>query len=168
MLRARCRLQGEHWQRETGQRPIKVLNFEACTPFVVAPRTPIDARFGNDIALVGYRLIHFVPGRQAHAFLWWKALERPAYNYSAFVHLIGADGEILTQFDHLPLSDFYPMRAWAVGVELRDDYPLNIPQGASLDGAWLAVGLYDRSTGTRLEAYVDGQRIGDFVRIPLE
>jgi 4-amino-4-deoxy-L-arabinose transferase-like glycosyltransferase len=168
MLRAQCRLQGEHWQRETGQRPIKVLNLEACTPFAPEPRQSIDAILGDQVALTAYRLIHFEPHKQAHAFLWWRAIRRPDQNYSAFVHLVGADGEIITQYDHVPLSDFYPMQAWSTGVDLRDDYPLNLPADVDLEGAWLAVGLYDRVSGQRLPTRVDGVDTGDLIRIPLE
>jgi hypothetical protein len=166
MLRAQCRLQGEHWQ--AGQRPIKVLNFEDCAPFAVEPRQPVDAVYGDEIALTSYRLIHLRPDRQAHVFLWWRTLRRPDVNYSAFVHLVGADGQIITQYDHLPLSDFYPMQAWPVGAEHRDDYPLNIPADADLDGAWLAIGLYDRQSSVRLPISVDGEAAADHYRVPLD
>ncbi|MBN1642862.1 MAG: glycosyltransferase family 39 protein [Anaerolineae bacterium] len=167
-LRAQCRLQGEHWQRETGQRPIKVLNFEGCARFEVLPRVALDAVFGEQVALSGYSLIRFVPGQQAHAFLWWRTLSRPERNYSAFVHLIDAQGRIVAQFDHLPLNNLYPMLAWPIGTDQRDDAPLNLPAGVSLEGAWLAVGLYNLRSMQRLDARVDGHPVGDYVRIPVE
>ena len=167
-LRDRCRLQGEHWQRKEGLRPLKVLNFEGCARFEVGPQRPVDVVLGDQLALTAYRLIHFVPGQQAHVFLWWRTLRRPDKNYSAFVHLVGADGQIVKQFDHLPLSDYYPMQAWPTGVDHRDDYPLNLPADVSLDGAWLAIGLYDRASGTRLPVLVDGQPAGDAFQVALE
>lgn len=166
-LRARCRLQGEHWQRETGQRPIKILNLEACQRFEVEPRTAVDVAYGDQVALRAFRLIRFEPGQQAHVFLWWRTLRRPDRNYSAFVHLVGPDGEIITQYDHLPLSDFYPMQAWPVGVDQRDDYPLNLPADLDLEGTWLAVGLYDRASSVRLPISVEGRPAGDAFRIEL-
>jgi hypothetical protein len=167
-LRAQCQLQGEHWQRETGQRPIKVLNFAECSRFIVEPRMPLDAVFKSQIKLTGYQLIRFAPGQQAHVYLWWQTLVEPKRNYSAFVHLLSADGDMIAQFDHLPLSSFYPMLAWPTGVDLRDDSPLNLPDDVALEGAWLAVGLYNPSSMRRLEARVDGEDVGDFVRIPVE
>jgi mannosyltransferase len=166
MLRAQCRLQGEHWQY--GQRPIRVLNFEDCAPFAVEPRQPVDALYGDQIALRAYRLVHLRPGDEAHVVLWWRTLRRPDANYSAFVHLVGADGEIVTQYDHLPLSDFYPLRAWPVGVDHRDDYPLKLPADADLDGAWLAIGLYERGSGVRLPVLVGGAPAGDHYRVSLD
>jgi mannosyltransferase len=166
-LRSHCRLQGEHWQRETGQRPIRVMNFEGCSGFAVEPRQPIDAVWEDQIALTAFRLIHFVPGKQAHAVLWWRTSGRPAKNYSVFVHLMDAGGKVITQFDKLPLNDFYPMRAWPPDVDQRDDYPLNLPVDANLDGAWLAVGVYNRAKMERLTVRRDGVLVGDFIRIPL-
>jgi 4-amino-4-deoxy-L-arabinose transferase-like glycosyltransferase len=167
MLRAQCRLQGEHWQQETGQRPIRVMNFEDCAPFEVEPRQSVDVVFGDQVALSAYRLIRFYPGQEGHVALWWRALRRPDLNYAAFVHLVGADGEMITQFDHLPLSDFYPMMAWPVGVDHRDSSPLKLRAGVELDGAWLAIGLYDRRSGVRLPVYVGGEPAGDRFRLAL-
>jgi mannosyltransferase len=186
MLRSECQLEGEHWQRETGERPIKVLNLADCASFAVEPRQPLDAVFGypaseqaaarqqdaagaqaGQLALTAYRAIHLQPGEQAHVFLWWRALRRPLRNYSAFVHLVGQDGQIIAQFDHLPLSDFFPMQAWPVGTDYRDDYPMRVPSDADLQGARLEVGLYDRASKERLPVYVGGEPSGDAVRIPL-
>ena len=93
---------------------------------------------------------------------------RPKRNYSIFVHLVGADGQMIAQFDHLPLNSFYPMQAWPIGVDQRDDAPLNLPEGVSLEGAWLAVGVYNLASMQRLDVSVDGQAVGDYVRIAAE
>jgi len=167
-LRAGCRLQGEHWQRETGQRPIRVLNWAECAPFAVQSRQALDAVFDEQLALTAYRAMRLRAGAQAHVLLWWRTLRRPLRNYSAFVHLVGGDGQIITQFDHLPLSDFYPMQAWPVGIDHRDDYPLNIPSEVDLEEAWLAIGLYDRASSERLPVRVDGEPSGDAIWIPLD
>ena len=167
MLRANCRLQGEHWQLETGQRPIKLLNLEGCIPLTSEPRQRLDARWDDQIALIAYRAVHFEPNMQAHLFLWWQTLRRPERNYNTFVHLLDAKGQLITQFDSLPLSDFYPMQAWPVGVPQRADAPLNIPADVDLNGAWLAVGVYDYASMTRLPVTLNGEPVGDFVRIPI-
>jgi hypothetical protein len=167
-LRARCELLGEHWQRDTGQRPIRVINLAACDAgFALEPRHPIDAVWGDQVALSAYRLDGFRPGGLAHVILWWRTLRRPDKDYSVFVHLLDAQGQMIKQFDKLPLSDFYPMRAWPVNVVQRDDYPIYIRPSANLDGAWLAIGVYDRWTSQRLLVRQDGDPAGDYIRIPL-
>jgi hypothetical protein len=57
------------------------------------------------------------------------------------------------------------MRAWPVNVDHRDDYLLKIPADADLEGAWLAVGLYDARKGERLPVVQAGVPAGDFARI---
>ncbi|MBL7199790.1 MAG: glycosyltransferase family 39 protein [Anaerolineae bacterium] len=167
-LRTNCELRGEHWQSETGQRPIRVMNFGACdADFVVEPRDPIDAIWGDQVALRAYRLDHFAPGRLAHVVMWWQTLRHPDQDYSVFVHLLDAQGQMIKQFDKLPLSDFYPMRAWPLQADQRDDYPLYIRPQADLEGAWLAIGLYDSRTEQRLPVSKDGIPVGDYLRIPL-
>ena len=42
------------------------------------------------------------------------------------------------------------MRAWPLNVDQRDAYPLKIPADANLEGAWLAIGLYNARDGLRL------------------
>jgi len=167
-LREHCAFRGEHWQRETGERPIRVLNFAECDGhFAVEPRQAVDAVWDGQISLTGYHLVNLTPGRQAHVILWWRALSHPDRNYSAFVHLLDARGDMIVQYDKLPLSAFYPMRAWPVEVDQRDDYPLKIPTDADLEGAWLAIGLYDASSKQRLPVLQGGVPVGDFVRIPV-
>jgi uncharacterized membrane protein len=167
-LRTHCEIRGEHWQRETGQRPIRVMNFAACdSDFSVEPRHSLEAVWDDQVALNGYRLVNFTPGRLAHVVLWWRTLHRPDRNYSVFVHLLDDQGNIIKQFDKLPLSDFYPMRAWPPNVDQRDDYPLKIPAEADLEGAWLAIGLYDARNGRRLPVAQDGVPVGDHIRVPL-
>ena len=167
-LRAHCEFRGEHWQRETGQRPIRVLNFAACSgDFALEPRQAIDAVWDGQIALRGYHLVDLAPGSRAHVVLWWQALRRPDRDYSVFVHLMDAQGTRIAQHDKLPLNDFYPMRAWPQDVDQRDSYPLRVPAEADLQGAWLAIGLYDARTGQRLPVAHAGVPAGDWVRIPL-
>jgi hypothetical protein len=59
------------------------------------------------------------------------------------------------------------MRAWPQNVDQRDSYPLRVPAEADLQGAWLAIGLYDARTGQRLPVVYAGTPAGDFVSIPL-
>jgi hypothetical protein len=171
-LRAHCEYRGEHWQRETGLRPIRVMNFVGCDgAFAVEPRQPVEVVWGDQVALRGMRLVDLSPGSQAHVVLWWRTLRRPDQDYSVFVHLVDAQGVMIVQKDKLPLNAFYPMRAWPVGVDQRDDYPLKIPADADLEGASLAIGLYNAHDGLRLPvASAEGTAAewaaGDHIRVP--
>jgi hypothetical protein len=88
-----------------------------------------------------------------------------------FVHLVDAQGAMIVQNDKLPLNAFYPMRAWPVGVDQRDDYLLKIPADADLEGSSLAIGLYNAHDGLRLpvvsaEGAAAEWAAGDHIRVP--
>jgi hypothetical protein len=167
-LRAACELRGEHWQQETGLRPIRIVSLVECNGrFVLEPRTAIDAVWDGQVALSAYYVPTLSPGDRESIVLWWRALQHPDQDYSVFVHLLDAQGEIITQYDKLPLSDFYPMSAWPLERDQRDVYPLKVPEDADLNGTQLAVGLYDRRTSVRLPVVVDGVPAGDAVLIPV-
>jgi hypothetical protein len=167
-LRERCEFRGEHWQRETGQRPIRVMNFVACdNQFTLESRHALDAVWGDQVALSGIHLDNVAPGSRARVILWWRTLRRPDRDYSAFVHLVDASGQIVAQFDKLPLNPFYPMRAWPTYTDQRDVYLLKIPEDADLEGAWLAIGLYDARNSRRLGMRQGDQPVDDHLRLPL-
>ena len=143
--------------------------WRACdTGFAVEPRQSVSAVWDDQVALSAYHLPDFVPGKRARIVLWWRTLRQTDRNYSAFVHLLNAHGAKISQFDKLPLSDFYPMRVWPQNADQRDTYPIKVPEDADLDGAYLAIGLYDRHTGQRLPVSQDNIPIGDLFRLPLE
>jgi hypothetical protein len=179
-LYAHCTFRGEHWQRETGQRPIRVMNFVECDgQFAVEPRQALRAVWDGQVALDGIRLVELAPGGEARVVLWWRTLRRPDRDYSVFVHLVDARGTMIVQHDKLPLNAFYPMRAWPPDVTQRDAYPLKVPADADLEGASLAIGLYDARDKVRLPVGAleagpsasDGRgtgAAGDHIRVPVD
>ena len=172
-LRAHCEYRGEHWQRETGQRPIRVMNFVGCDgSFALEPRQSTDIVWGDQVALRGIRVVNLAPGDRAQVVLWWRTLRRPDQDYSVFVHLVDKRGALIAQHDKLPLNAFYPMRAWPQNVDQRDAYSLKLAADADLGGASLAIGLYDAQEGLRLPIRASESDLaewvsGDHIRVPV-
>jgi hypothetical protein len=167
-LRTGCEFRGEHWQTETGENPIRVLNFAECgADFGPEPREVIDAVWDNEISLSAYHLPEWNSAQRVYVVLWWRTLRRPDQNYSVFVHLLDSTGAMVTQSDKLPLNDLYPMRTWPLNIDQRDTYLLKVPEGANLQGACLAIGLYDGQTGRRLPVSQNGESVGDSLHLPL-
>lgn len=78
---------------------------------------------------------------------------------------------MIVQYDKLPLNAFYPMRAWPTNVDQRDVYPLKIPAETNLEGAVLAIGLYNASDSLRLPVRASDPAewaAGDHVRVPVD
>jgi hypothetical protein len=79
-----------------------------------------------------------------------------------FVHLLGADGRPVAQFDSVPCAGACPAPTWRAGEVLKDEVTLLVPAGAPPGPYLLAVGWYDGGTLQRLGAAdADGQLAAD-------
>lgn len=97
--------------------------------------------------------------------LYWQAQKTLATDYTAFVHLLGPDGQLIAQQDKQPLNGFLPTSQWRSGMIIPDRYELNVPVTASPGDYTLQVGLYDLATGQRLPIWRDGNAVGDSASI---
>ncbi len=104
--------------------------------------TTVDVLLGEDIALKGYQWGWSTDGLDLT--LYWQALDFPRVEYSAFVHALDSDGEIVGQSDGPPAA--VPMWCWVPGEVVADERTLDI----SAEAVELGVGLYDPLTGVRL------------------
>jgi hypothetical protein len=102
--------------------------------------------------------------------LYWRLLAPTGAYGSVFVHLLDPAGQILAQHDGQPVLNSYPIPAWQPGMIIADERSLTVPAGASLEGASLAIGLYDPATLERWPAVsADGSPLADNrLLLPLE
>jgi len=134
--------------------------------------TPVSAIFDGRIELAGWRA-QTSPDDPAALLveLGWRALDRSSTAYTAFIHLLNTDGEIVAQFDQPPGGPDNPTTLWLPGETTRATFPLApIPDG-DLNGYQLRVGLYEPVSGRQLpvSAPVDGSLAAGetFALIPL-
>jgi hypothetical protein len=105
----------------------------------------LDVSFGDQLRLTGYALSTDQPnpGQEVRLQLFWQAI-RPERNYTVFVHVIGADGQGLTQVDGQPFLGLYGMTThWPRDRTVTDQRRLNLPAGTPSGRYRLEVGLYD-------------------------
>jgi hypothetical protein len=128
------------------------------SPGAVAERdvpNRIDFRLGDRVTLLSYELTRTDP---ATLTLYWRAEAPVEKDYTAFIHALDADGEIIAQFDAPPLDGLYPTDAWLSGQIILDSHILTLPESAQA----LAVGLYDPASLTRLPVTdASGERLPD-------
>ena len=129
--------------------PIQVLDIDRDQP----PSIPVDVRVGEQIRLVGYDWPGREVGRQQplSLVLFWEALEKPKAGYTVFTQLVGPDGQVWAQKDNQPQGGRYPTSAWLPAERVVDRYELTLPAEAPLGEYRLLVGMYDLSSGQRLE-----------------
>lgn len=119
--------------------------------------TRVDARFQDQIALTGYTL---VPGPATHLTLVWQSqAESLAIDYTVFVHLRDAAGNLVAQADRQPRAGAYPTSLWASGEYIADEFQFDLAPGEYT----LSVGLYNAETGARLQVRQANEGVSDQV-----
>ncbi|MCC6191752.1 MAG: hypothetical protein IT318_22210 [Anaerolineales bacterium] len=129
-----------------------------------AVETPSGALFHDPangeplLALLGYTLAPGGAGAATSLRLAWQAQAPMAQDYTAFVHVRGAAGQIVAQQDGAPAPG-YPTSLWQPGEYVTSDYAFNLPPSTYQ----VAVGLYLPETGQRLEL---AHGLGDALWLP--
>ncbi len=130
-----------------------------CTaPFTIATwtlwhchgATPVTlAQFAEGIDLLGATQPVVVRDR-LHLTLLWQGRQPMARDYTVFLHLVDANGQMVGQWDQMPGAGAAPTTSWQPQQVVVDDY--QIPFQLTDAGApyHLLVGLYDPTTGERL------------------
>ena len=125
--------------------------------------TPLDATFGDEIALRGYQLDELASDRYQLT-LFWQALTEPTTDYTVFVHLLTAAGTCtpcLWQQDVMPQQNGYPTGRWVTGEVVADTYEIIIPPATTPGLYQLEIGLYIAENGTRLRIETAVANTGD-------
>ncbi|MEO8084310.1 MAG: hypothetical protein ABI780_10840, partial [Ardenticatenales bacterium] len=131
----------------------------------------VDWRMGDAVTLLAFTPLEpsatnpgFWPVR-----LCWRAIARPAFEPSVFVHIVGAADRIVASYDGTPGGGTWPGGAWRPGEALCED--VDVPIGEEdkpvpAPAAYrVAVGMFDRDTEARMATVDrDGQAVvGNFV-----
>lgn len=129
---------------------------------------PLRVVFGGKVELVGYDIEYteLVPGLYVHLALYWKLLEPVAVDYTAFTHVIDAQGRGVGQHDKRPLNYLYTMTRWPAGQIFKDQYRPQVRPGTPPGQYQIEVGLYDSATMQRLPARAPDGTVSDRVVLP--
>ncbi len=112
---------------------------------------PVEIRFGERIALVGYGFGKTVaPGSSWPLRLYWRALEKVNEDYTVFVHLVNSGGVTVAQQDNPPRRGAFPTLFWDAGDIIPDDYALGIPPDTPMGEYAVQIGMYRPGDSTRL------------------
>jgi hypothetical protein len=121
-------------------------------------------QFGRAFLLRGYEL-HWVTPSLLSVVLYWQAREQPEFDYSAFLHVVDANGNLVAQKDHPPgsLMGYRPAH-WQPGDLVYDEHLVVLPSGTAGE-LRLTVGVYDWRTGERLPARSGEESVGDEIAL---
>jgi len=128
--------------------------------------TRLDVRFGDVAKLVGLvaDTLTARSGGELTLTLLWQALSTPAIDYTVFVHLLDAQGNLATGSDSQPVANTYPTTIWSPDEVITDVRAVRLVdrtgQGLPAGDYRLAIGLYELSSGRRLPVYQpDGEDV---------
>jgi hypothetical protein len=108
-------------------------------------RWPSGAIFEGRVRLVGIDIASRMaqPGATAPVTVVWQAVTTMDRSYTAFVHLLGPDGRVVAQEDHVPGQGTRPTTSWLTGEVLVDRFELTVPMELPAGEYGLEVGLYE-------------------------
>jgi hypothetical protein len=135
------------------------------SPDAGPPTVPTDVTFGDQVRLLGFDLRRGTRPEGYSLMLYWQAQSPMARDYTVFVHVVDAAGNILAQDDTPPGGGaFFGTSTWLPGAVVLDHHTLAVPSDALQSEHSIVVGVYYRPTAERLPA-VDGEgtSIGDAV-----
>ncbi len=119
----------------------------------VAGAAPIGARFSEQIILEQAAIGTAAPGEPLAVDLVWQALSQPDGDYTVFVHVLNAAGEIVAAHDSKPVNNRFPTQAFLPGTPVVDRHELALPADLPPGEYRLQVGLYQLESGERLPVW---------------
>ncbi|MFM7585273.1 MAG: hypothetical protein ACKO9F_21445, partial [Caldilinea sp.] len=133
---------------------------------------PLRARFEERIELAGLQVAPLSENTsELQITLGWRALDRSPTDYTAFVHLLDANGTLVSQLDKPPGGGANPTTLWVPGEQIRSSLALPLPAGldraALQKGYQLRVGLYEPVSGRQLALLVEPDSPATFLLLPL-
>jgi 4-amino-4-deoxy-L-arabinose transferase-like glycosyltransferase len=106
--------------------------------------TPLQVNLDDQISLIGYnsKSSRVAPGDRLIIQLYWKASGAASDDYMGFIHLLGPDGQLVTQDDHELGRGFYSAYLWQPDEIIREKYEMVLPQDAPRGDYTFRAGVY--------------------------
>lgn len=114
--------------------------------------TPLPARFADGIQLDAFELAadRVARGEPLALLLYWRALKPIPKNYTLFVHLVDARGNIIAGYDSQPHQGAAPTLSWRADIPVADGIIVPIDANVAPGDYVLEIGWYEPSSGQRL------------------
>ncbi len=138
------------------------------------PQIALDVEFGGMIDLLGADLPASVQmsntqaGEELPFTLHWRASAPIDFDYTAFAHLLDAQGNKVAQLDWQPHDrmGLLPTSAWPQDWPVTDSQRLPLPPDLAPGEYTLLIGFYNWQSGERLPTRSAEGVAGDSVRLP--
>ncbi len=117
---------------------------DSTEPLAVNPQTPADSTLEGGLSLLGFDLPSTITaGTPSTLTLYWQAADTLTADYTVFIHVRDAAGNLIAQADSPPLNGDWPTSAWQLNRPVIDPHTLTIPSPGEYS---IRLGMYDPST----------------------
>nr|HRC77230.1 hypothetical protein [Kouleothrix sp.] len=82
-----------------------------------------------------------------------------AHDWTVFVHLVGADDQIVAEDNTRPRGGVFPTTQWVAGDWIEDRHTLSIPASLAPGTYRLRIGLFDEASQQRAGVFSRGGRL---------
>lgn len=157
---------GDYTLRLTGDATTRVLNLgqisiRGISRLSYSPNVEntVELYLGDYLILNGYTIRK---DNGVYLEVVWSVKSPIAEDYTVFVHVLDANGELITQRDAMPMNNTYPTSLWDGGEYVVDTYGFDELQS---DAPYtFRVGMYIQESGLRLPVMrQNGDYIGDYI-----
>jgi hypothetical protein len=134
---------------------------ESAKPPSHSIENPLRYELADQLSLLGYDLGDslFSTGYGCIT-LYWETRIEMAENYTAFIHVLDEEGQVVAQSDSMPRGGFYPTSYWQQGEIIADEHCLRFPRNVRPVSHRVFVGMYLRETMQRLAVFdATGSRV---------
>lgn len=129
----------------------------------IADAETVNAKVGNAITLLASAMNS--PPRRGDSLaltLYWRADSKIEKDYTVFIHLLDASGDVRAQIDAQPRGGAYPTSLWDSGEIVRDEYSVELPPDLAAGDYSIELGMYEFPSLARLSvADSNGTPMGD-------
>ena len=122
-----------------------VIDLRQASPAIVPPPIPqrLDARLGDKIHLLGYNTPRVLDVNRVYPLmLYWTTDADVLDEYTAFAHLLDADGRLIAQRDSFPCEGLCSTVLWVPGDVVTERREINPPRNLKPGMYRLVVGMY--------------------------
>jgi hypothetical protein len=114
-------------------------------------RTSIRLTGGPDLVGWSAKPIEDASEPQVAITLYWRSAGPLDKDYSVFVHLVNMN-RVAAQHDGPPAEGAAPTVSWAPNEYIVDRHVITLPPGIAPSQLRIAIGMYDPTTGRRLQS----------------
>lgn len=136
----------------------EILHFPANQAPQLEIQTPLNARVGETIRVLGYNLDS--EKNRARLQVFWRAEKPTPRDYTVFAHLIGpphpkTNDTVWAQADKRPNNGMYPTTQWQPGETIIETYEFAFPPEAVPGEYRIAFGMYEHATQARAPLWLN-------------